>query len=176
MPLTVEIATQLHQTQRQLQAALAKIEAQEAKQQRLSDPVISQENQAFSRMDTHLLNRVEEFYGEENPFIADAVSQLVADEIRDLKKHEPDTWKKVMRSEALQKKLVDHFVKEVVPPNARKLLHEVNEAVTPIGHSDLAEAWEEAQQIEDPRTRSEVMTLLRQKMLEVNFSGGRGRR
>lgn len=170
IPVTVEIATQLAQTQKQLAEAMQLVEALKKGQRELADPVTTQENQTYQNIDDLISSRVEEFYGEENPHISAAIANAVVEEIKDMRENDPDLWKKVMKNRAYQQKLVDHFASQVVPKGAKRLISEVQEVTTPVTMSDLQQAMAEAKQVQDPALRSEIMTALRQQYWEIKNS------
>jgi len=166
MPITVQVATQLMDTQKQLAKATQIIQQLQARQERLDDPSTTDENMAYSDIDKTIRAQLNQVYGgQESPHIRTAIEGSIVQELKYLREKEPAIFQKVINDDAARKKMVKHFVMAAVPPKARQIVEEVREATAPITQEDFSQAWQEAQMIEDSQLRSEVQATLRQEFL-----------
>ncbi len=170
IPLTLKLALRSQENERALRDAMKEIKALKAQSRLATDPNVVHENQVFTHIDNTCQTMIEEIYGEDNPNIFRAVTSALSDEIKDLKKNHPEKWRKITLNPAIQKKMVQHFILQVVPPRARSIMHDQNMRERPFTRQDADEAFEEAKQIQDPRAREMAMTAARQAKLETMFS------
>lgn len=113
-----------------------------------------------------------------------AVSRRINEEIQDLMKNDPDGLRRVQRDPKVMRRMVNHFMAEMLPPKVRSMLDNQRIQNEPFDSRDLyqsfAEArqeWEEAQSAGDERKTAyydTLMTELRQKILSSQQEGRRG--
>jgi hypothetical protein len=167
IPMTVQIATQLMDTQKQLAKATQIIQQLQQKQEILNDPGTTDENIAYSDIDKTIRAQLNQVYGgQESPHLQRAIEGSIVEELKDLQKNHPKIFQQVIHDESARKKMVKHFVMSAVPPKARQIVDEVREATAPITERDWQQAWNESQMIPDPQTRGEAQAILRQALLE----------
>jgi len=172
MPITVQIATQLMNTQKQLAKATQVIQNLQQKQEILADPEVTDENMAYSDIDKQIKAQLKQVYsGQDSPYMKDAVASSIVAELKDMQRNDPNLFKQVIYDEATRNKMVKHFVMQVVPHKARQIVSEVREATAPITEQDWQQAWAETNMIEDPRLRSQTKEVLRQEILAARNSG-----
>lgn len=166
MPITEDLVVEMQRQIDANQELAAKFEKAQRQLERLQNPQTWQDNQVFSDMDNVLSGTLERVYGRSNPEMHQMVSNKVAANIRLLMEHSPSDWERVRNNKDMQRKIVFKAVSDIVPPQAMKMMREQKEAETPLTPEDFATAWEEANQIQDQKTRSKVKELLRQKLYE----------
>lgn len=183
IPLTVNAAVQALKGQiqsiRQNQGLQREIATLKGTVDRVSHPEHGLDQQAFSDLDSKIINALETVYGKSADMQSvknaqwKAVSQLVADEIKGLRKAEPELWDRIRRNPKDRSEMVAHFVKQVIPPRARQLLEDEQVRNTPLTLQDYWAAWEETKQLKDPQQAMKLRAELRPKILEEIASRGR---
>ncbi|HBR25990.1 MAG TPA: hypothetical protein DD732_02950, partial [Rhizobiales bacterium] len=159
IPLTVNAAIEslqglIAQTEENkiLRERLGKMESQVA---RVSDPGHNINMQAYSSMDSQVINALNTVYGSGDEYSDvktaqfEAVSKLIIKEVKELQTNEPDVWDRIRRNPVDQKKLVNHFVTQVMPPKARQLMQDDEVRRTPLTLQDLQQAWEESKDLKN---------------------------
>lgn len=151
---------------------------------RLSNPGHSIDQTAFSNIDSHVINSLEQIYGPGDEYTDQknaqfqAVTGQIANEIRDLKENDPQMWDRIRRDRNAQTKLVNHFVKKNIPPKARQIMEQDEIRRTPLGYDELVNAFREAKELaaegKDPKARQYV-TQLRQELLSRVWEKNAGR-
>jgi hypothetical protein len=184
IPLTVNLA--VHQFQSQIAAAKENQKLQKelrdlrAKADRATDPNAQIDTTAYSHMDTFVQNSLETIFGPEGQNDAQktaqfkAITSQLADEIRDLKKEQPQTWDRIRRDPGKLKKMVNHFVEQNMPPKARQIIEQERLQREPMSVRELQTAFAQAASIEDPRERANVRAQIRQSILERTYGRGKG--
>jgi hypothetical protein len=186
IPLTINSAIKSAQAQiariEQIKTMKGQIAALTGKVDKATDPSHSINAQAYSNFDSFAINALQQVYGTD-PGMADvrdaqfgAVSKLIIGEIKAIQKEAPDMWDRIRRNPEDQKRLVTHYVKQVVPPRARELMEQDTIRKTPITLPDLKTAWDQAKEIDDPQARAEIQAKLRPQMLEMIYSRSRNSR
>lgn len=179
IPLTVNSA--INSLNFQIEALNEKREMQkviselQGKVNQLGNPANSIDMQAYSNMDTHIISSLNTIFGQDASMSQikgsqfEAISRQITREIGDLKKNDPDTWDQIRRDRTMQVKLVNHFVKQNIPPKARQLMEEDTIRKTPMETSELVSAFREAKELvqsnNTPKTRA-LVSELRQQVLE----------
>lgn len=177
IPMTVQIATQLMDTQKQLAKATQIIQQLQTKQDILNDPNTTDENMAYSDIDKTIRSQLNQVYGgQESPHLRTAIEGSIVEELKYLQQNDPKVFQQVIHDEAARKKMVKHFVMAAVPPKARQIVEEVREASAPITEQDWQRAWNESQTIPDHKIRGEAQAVLRQALLEQRNAGRTRRR
>lgn len=176
IPLTVKLSEKLRTTEERLVQAIETIEKLTKQGQMLSDPAVVQENDAFSKIDVYTQKAIEQIYGDHHPAVFDAVTKSMVADIREMKKDDPELWRKVVVNPSMQRKLVNHHLSQVVPPNARKMMLEHAESQQPFTRRDSLSALQEVRNIENPRQRAEAQKLARYSLWENMVSQGNQRR
>jgi len=189
IPLTVNAAIEslqglIAQTEENklLRERLGKMESQVA---RVSDPSHNINMAAYSSIDSQVQNALNTIYGSGDEYSDvktaqfQAISNLIIKEVKELQSEEPDVWERSRRNPVDQKKLVNHFVKQVMPPKARQLMEEDDIRKTPLTLADLQQAWEESKDLKNEAQRKEIQGQLRPQILEMVYSrsrkgGGKG--
>lgn len=151
MPLTILNGTKTAQLALKYlndkKAASARLSKLEQQVQRQGDPNFVSDERAFSSIEGMLDEAINQVYPED-PRVADAqynaVLKLVGDEIKDLKTKEPAKWAQVRRNPQLQRRLVQHFVHQSLPPRVRQMLEEKQLMETEQPVTELKEAFDEA--------------------------------
>jgi hypothetical protein len=131
---------------------------------------------AYNNIDGHLTQALATIYGPQHDTRPqfNAISQQLIAEISDLQKNEPDTWERIRRDPSAQRKLVNYFVEQSIPPKARQLLHEDHVRRTPLTGDELLGAFRETKELlkKDPQNRDLQQSLLeiRGQMMEMVVS------
>lgn len=185
IPVTINSAIRslegLIQKEREVIELRQKMGDLEKKVQRVSDPGVRTDEAAFTQMDGFIMNSLNTVFGAGDEYADQkraqfrAIGQLVSEEIKHLQKDEPDVWDRIRRNPTDQRKMINHFVEQSIPPRARQMMEDDHIRRTPLTMRDLNQAWNEAKQIEDPRERSEVKAKLRPYILEEIAMKGRKR-
>ncbi len=113
-----------------------------------------------------------------------AVTARINDEIKDLMKNDPEALLKVQRNPKIMRKMVNHFMAEMLPPKVRGMLDDERIQNEVMSVQDLYQAfaqardgWQEAQAKGDERAEahfSGLMTDLRHDILGHQYGGRRG--
>lgn len=175
MPITEDLVVEF---QKQMdEVTELKKALQEAQQalKHMRNPATWQDNQVYSDMDNVLSSTLEKVYGDSNPRMHAMVSEVVAERLKQARQEAPELWEKIRNDKTLQRKIVMKAVSEIVPPQAMQMMRKQHEDSQPITQETWNQAWEEAQQIEDPDLRAKTKELLRHKMYEMK-NAGRGKR
>lgn len=179
IPLTTNLAVQLFQgkiaqakERRNWEGKMQKLENQI---RGLTDPNVTSDRQAYGNIDNFIINNVEMIYGsgQDTQQIRnvqfEAVARLVSDEIKRIKSQMPDVWDTIKRSPDKQKRLVGYFFEQNLPPAVRQRLETEKLQNTPMSQDELTQAFREADQIQDERTRNDVKQKIRQELLSMRF-------
>lgn len=181
IPLTTNLAVQFFQSQIQAHQEKAELmnelKALKGKLGQVSDPSATINNTAYSNIDASLINGLDQLYGQGEERTSqkaaqfDAISRQIAEHIQLMQKKAPAEWDKVRRSPAIQQKLVNHFLKQNLPPQAVKLIEQQKLMSTPMTQTELWQAFREAEQIENIDQRRKIRSEIRQQILEGMYSG-----
>jgi hypothetical protein len=148
--------------------------------EKATDPSRAVDQTAFSSMDSLLINGLNTVYGATDDMEPvkrsqfRAVAQTINTEIQRLQQEEPHMWDRIRRHPEDQRKLVNHFIRQAIPPRARELMEEDQVRRTPMTDAQLKQAFREARGIEDPQTKEATRTQIRQQLLERMVGGKRG--
>ena len=166
-PMTVKIGADFYQyaaeqseREDQLMARIAKLEAQLAA---AADPRTQINNLAFSQMDNFLTTALDGIYGPGQTYMKQktyqfkALSAQICDEIKLLQKEKPEVWESIARDREKQKRMVNYFVEQNMPPAARQMVERQRIREEPQGLPQLVEALREARE-----TYADNPTALRQ--------------
>lgn len=178
IPLTVNSAIKSLQHQiryaKENSEMRKKLEALEGKLDQSSHPELGLDRQAYSNIDTQIESALSQIYGND-PDVVDAqfdvVSKRVAREVTELQKEDPVAWRRIRKNPDAQRKLVNHFVQQHIPPRARQVLEEDHIRRTPMSADDLLQAFREAKEKAptDPVAAKEL-SKIRQELLAARFS------
>ncbi len=174
MPITEKLAKKLADNKKSQSSELAelkeKIKKLEAAAGAISDPGYQSETAALYKMSDILVDTLKGMYGAVDTHIENAVAQKIRNEIDRIKKEAPDNWNEIRKSERLQKAMVNHFVKQVIPVKARELMDKEVAENTPIDMNALGKAFKEAKEMKDPEQRSKAIRYVRQQYWAHKFS------
>lgn len=172
LPLTATLATTLTEymedNETRFDEAMRTIRQLEDTVRKLSDPTMRQADNAYAKMDGHIIEHIESLYGpgDDNFEIKsaqyDSIVKLMNKEITKLQREHPDLWEQIMRSDDKQRRLVRHVMERNLPPRARQILEEDMIKNSPMTMNDLWDAFREAGNIEDPTERNRIRTAIRQ--------------
>ncbi len=174
VPMTVQLANQLHQTQQQQQPLLEQIAQLKQQVQNLSNPDMHHDQQTFVQLDSMLTKKFSENFQKPDPNHEDAVAKMVAGEIKRLKTENKDVYNKLRRDPTMQQQLVDYYFNKSIPDSYRQLAQEHHIQNAPLTDDEIAQAFAAAKQIQDPALRSEAMSAARAKMYERMMTGKKG--
>ena len=169
LPLTTKLAEENIQLRKMLRELKTDIGTLKETQKATSSPEFKYDQDAFSKIDMEVQEGISKIYGEIDQHLYEAVSKDINKEIQRLKKDHPQTWEQIRRNPEYIKRMSMHFVEKKIPPRAREMLREEQEKSTPMTLGELKKAFKEADAIKDPRSRAEVRTNIRQKMLELTY-------
>ncbi len=154
-----------------------------AQVKQVQDPQTNIEHTAYSNIDSQIESALQGIYGQGDQYaqvreaqFRSVSSQIVA-EIKDLKKNDPQMWARISRDRKAQVNLVNHFVKQTIPPKARAIMDQQVLMDTPLTNQELEAAFFQAKEksLKDPdalRQMQEIRTELVGRMLEKNMGGG----
>lgn len=170
MPITSQLAVELHKSQ-QRQAELEKqLERLQGKTEYLADPDTQVDVRAYDQMDSFLGESLENvFGGEYPPGMADSVSKSIVTWLKQLKTESPEEWRELRRNPQNQRKVVQHFVDKHIPAHLRKMQANLIEQQQPFTHEDALEAYQEAMQL-PAEQRAKVMPMVRSKIWETMYT------
>lgn len=184
IPLTVNAAVQSLRGQieakRQNQSLLKEIAQLRGTVDRVAHPEHGIDQQAFSDLDSKIINALETVYGTSPQMQGvktaqwKAISELVSTEIKALRKKDPAVWDRIRRNPKDRSEMVAHFVKQAIPPRARQILEDEQVRNTPLTLSDLWGAWNDTKELKDPQQAIKLRQQLRPQILEMIAMKGRG--
>lgn len=169
LPLTTRLAEENIQLRKMLREIKTDLGTLKETQKATSSPEYKYDQDAFSKIDMEVQEGISKIYGEIDQHLYEAVTKDINKEIQRLKKDSPQTWEEIRRNPADIRKMSMYFVEKKIPPRAREMLREEQERATPMTLGELKKAFKEADAIKDPRSRAEVRTNIRQKMLELTY-------
>lgn len=190
MPLTVTLGTKLAQLGIQAEERAEKLERElaEIKQTlgRHSNPAFRQSEQAAAIMDGMVQEAVSQVYGDDPTLEVtrnvqyDAVCKRIDAEIRDLVKNEPQTWAKVRSNPQAMRRMVNHFMGELIPPAVRQQMEHQRIMDTPQTAQELWTAFNEArlglESAETDRERAHYSKLMDEIRPDILALQGAARR
>lgn len=169
LPLTTKLAEENIQLRKMLRELKTDIGALKETQKTTSSPEFKYDQDAFSKIDMEVQQGISKIYGEIDQHLYEAVAKDINKEVQRLKKEQPKIWEEIRRDTDKLRRMSMHFVEMKIPPRAREMLREEQERATPMSLGELKKAFKEADAIKDPRSRAEVRTNIRQKMLELTY-------
>jgi hypothetical protein len=194
LPITTKIGKQLATYGKEAEARAERLEQEisELKQamKRRENPAFQGLERAAFVMEGMVEEALESLYGaeagakgiRESQF--NAVTARINDEIKDLMKNDPNGLLKVQRNPKVMRKMVNHFLAEMLPPKVRTMLDDErikNEPILPRelwqAFSEAKEAYQEAESRGDAKTAAQysaLMTDIRHDILSNQISGRRG--
>ena len=174
IPITTNIGVQSLKFQidalKQRESDRQEIEKLKAQIKEQSDPSRQAEQMAFSHMDSHLEQVLATIYGPKEDVSAQrqVISATVIKELKDLRQKDPETFGRLVRDQAAQKSLVNHFAERIIPPKAREILKQDEIRRTPLGVGELMDAFREAKEAaaKGDASAKEYVVQIRQQLLE----------
>lgn len=192
IPLTVTLGSKLAQENIASEKRAAKLEAKlaqlEGKINRQEDTGYRLTDQAAAVMEGMLQEGLAQVYGDDESSERtraaqfEAVAGRISEEIKDLMKNDPKVWDKVRRNPASLRKMVNHFVGELIPPKARQMLE--NQRIQDVEQStdELYIAFNQAKQMlenagsdREIHEYTRVMDSIRQDIIGRQYGGGGSR-
>lgn len=179
IPLTTNLAIQLFQgrieQERERERFAQEIAALKRATAQANDPQTQIDNQTFQNLDSHVLNAMDTLYGKApndvKSYQFQAVTKALGAEIKDLKRNDPELWSEITRDPRRQERMVQHFVKQTIPPKAREILMEDQIRREPMTTAELYSAFRETANIEDPNERQRIRVAIRQEIVGRQFGG-----
>lgn len=153
----------------------------EQRVQQLSDPGNIIDQMAFSQMDNFIMNAMQTVYGNAPEYAVQrqsnfkSVASQMLDEVRRLKKEQPEIWDQIRRQPEKQRSMVNWFVEQNMPPKARLIMEQERLKNEPMSLDDYEQAHREAATIPDPVERAKIRTRIRQEMWAEKFTQNRRR-
>jgi hypothetical protein len=179
IPLTTNLAIQLFQGKIE-QERERETFAQELRELRrgldqAKNPDTQVDNLAYQNLDTNVLQAMDILYGKSpsdvKSYQFQAVTKALGAEIKDLKRNDPELWAEIRRDPSRQKRMVEHFVKQTIPPKAREILLEDQIRREPMTTDELFSAFREADAIDDPKERQRIKSAIRTEIVGRRFGG-----
>lgn len=193
-PMTEKVGKQLASYAKQAEAERAALSAEVDK---LKEQMKRQQNPAFQGLERAAFimegmvdEGLEQLYGADQGSKQirgaqfNAVTARINEEIKDLMKNDPEALLKVQRNPKVMRKMVNHFMAEMLPPKVRGMLDDERIKNEVMSSRDLYQAfaqareqWEEAQSKGDDRAEahySGLMTSIRQDILGEQQGSRRG--
>lgn len=181
MPLTISNGVQLAQfaieqttLNNELKQELAAVKQAIARQE---NPDYQLTDRAAAAMEGMLEEGLAQVYGTDPAYDRTRQSQFTAvanritEEIKDLMKNEPATWNQIRRQPTAMRRMVNHFVHEMLPPRAREIMEQQRIQATPQPVEELYQAFHEAREqmmsaknAETQQQFSDLMTTIRQQI------------
>lgn len=174
IPITTNIGVQSLKFQiealKQRDADRQEIEKLKAQLKDQTDPTRQVEQMAFTNMDSHLEQVLATIYGPKEDVSAQrqVISASVTKELKDLRTKDPEMFGRLVRDQAAQKRLVNHFAERIIPPKARDILKQDEIRRTPLQMGELMEAFREAkaEAAKGDASAKEYVVKIRQQILE----------
>jgi hypothetical protein len=170
LPLTTKLAMETAALKKQLREMQAELKRHGQRQDFMASPDTKYDTDAYSTIDMQVQEAVEGMYGEVPPHLFDAITKDISNEIKNLKKNNPEAWNQIRRNPEYLKRLGMHFVEKAIPPKARQMLQAEKERNTPMSMSEMRQAMKEADEIRDPQARGQIKEQIRQKLLEEMYN------
>ncbi|UOF77048.1 hypothetical protein [Caudoviricetes sp.] len=179
IPLTLKIANQLAEAQKQVLEQQRQMQHMQQRLQNISSPEAQADMHAYTQLDSKLQNTIEQIYGEARPEVYKAITERIVNDLKTIQKNAPSDWKYIRNSPEAQGKFINHYLKQHVPPQAMQMLQEHKLANTDLPEASLIQAIREARQVraetKDPRERaamdraiSEARAMIWQQKAERN--------
>lgn len=179
IPLTTNLAIQLFQGKIEQEREREQLFGELAELKRtlnvVNNPETHLDNATYQNIDTSVLGAMDVLYGrgpsDVKSYQFQAVTKAIGAEIRDLKRNDPELWSEIRRDPQRQAKMVQHFVKQTIPPKAREILMEDQVRREPMTTDELMSAFREADGIEDPGERQKIKVAIRQEIIGRKYGG-----
>jgi hypothetical protein len=179
IPLTTNLAIQLFQgkieQEREREQLFGELAQLKRTLQAVNNPDNQVDNITYQNIDTNVLQAMDVLYGKQpsdvKSYQFQAVTKAIGAEIRDLKQNDPELWAEIRRDPKRQQRMVQHFVKQTIPPKAREILMEDQIRREPMTTEELYSAFREADAITDPKERQRIKTAIRQEIVGRRFGG-----
>ena len=125
IPLTVKISTELLQAQKQNHELMRKLEALEQKNQIKENPAYQADQAAFIQIDQFMGQGLRSAFGENIPkAVAIAVTQDLAEKIREEQQVNPQRWQEIRSNPQMMKRIVQNAIAQTIPPEARRIQYQ----------------------------------------------------
>jgi hypothetical protein len=169
IPITVDIATRLRDSMQESTLLKKELLAMKAQMRQVSNPEVLHNQRVYENIDNTIHDTIEGLYGEVDPMFAEYVAGKISSEIKKMQATDKDSWNRLRASDSMQKQLVAGIVRQAVPKSIREKLKSDYLANSPMTEEELAAAYKQADQIQDPELRRKAKDLARQSYWEVKF-------
>lgn len=166
IPVTVQLANQLHQLQQQHTPLIDEIKQLKQQINILKNPEVQHAQIGYTKFDNILEDMFNSSFSEPNHEHKDAVSRMVAKEIQRIQKEDPKTYSQLLRDDSMKQKMVKYYFEKSIPDSYRKLAEDDYLKNSPMTKDEIVQALQAAKQIKDPALRSKVMAEARAAMWE----------
>lgn len=156
LPITTKIGKQLVTFGKEAEARAAKLEREledlKAQVKRQQNPAFQGLERAGFIMEGMLDEGLKHLYGADpaakqvRASQFEAVSRLIHEEMVDLAKNDPDGLLQVQRNPKIQRRMVNHFMAQVLPPKVREMMDNDRLKNEPTTSRDLMQSFAEARQ------------------------------
>jgi hypothetical protein len=174
IPLTAQLAVKLveqNKLMREMQKKLNKVTEGVGV---LADPETTYDNNAYAAIETSIYKTIQNLYGEYDKDLGQACGTKVANEIKRIKRENPQGWNNIRSSPQLIESLAMYAVEKVIPPKARDILKAENLRSTKMGREELVKALRENNaETKDPQQRAMLNKKIRQDILSQMLPFGR---
>lgn len=175
IPVTVELATRLKETlEKSTQQEKAITELTNLVKQNLN-PENLHDQRTYADLDATISETLRMVYGEdESAEFREFVNAKVAKEVHETRTKHPEVWKRLRQDPQLQKKLVKHTVRSLIPKELQARLKEEHLRNTPMTKEELVQAFAQADQLPDEELKATAKEKARQAYFESLIDGNKG--
>ncbi len=194
LPITTKIGKQLAAYGKEAEARAEKLEAElaeiKATLKRQNNPAFAGLERAAFAMEGMVDEALSAMYGAEagskgiRAAQFNAVTARINEEIKDLMANDPEALLKVQRNPKIMRRMVNHFMAEMLPPKVRTMMDEERIKAEPIDARQLWQAFAEARgALEEARGKgnekeaahySGLMDDIRRDILSNQIAGRKG--
>lgn len=107
----------------------------------LSNPVTMVDRNTYAVIDEKIHTSLEALYGDSNPVVADAIRAEMVETIKLIQREEPAKWEQIRRNPKFIENLVNHTVKQIMPPEYTKRMAEEEESNKPVTAETIRQAY-----------------------------------
>lgn len=146
-----------------------------AKAEAANDPQTTVNRGAYARLDASIQRGLDQLYGMDDSsaptksHLFKAVTGQVIDYIKKLQKAKPEVWDRIRRDPGELDRMALHYLKQTLPPQAVRMMEQQNLQNTPMTEGELMRAFQEAEEIQDPKQRRSVRDRIRGEILELRY-------
>jgi hypothetical protein len=171
MPITTQLSAMLIESNKQIRELEKELKEVKSSQERLKDPSVAYDNQAYAKIDMEIEKAAETLYGKADGHFTKMVTEQIVEEINRLKTESPEIWDKIRRNGDAQVRMARHFVSKAVPPKAAEILYQQKMQNEEMSKGQLLDAFRQTYDTykDSPKEGEKVRRQIREELLATQF-------